>query len=189
MTLLLSRSLEGEDAPHPAYRPPSPSKEKDIPNYEFKMSNIICFQSAAAALTSRAVDVLARTIWGEARSDGQAGMEAVACVVNNRVAYAQSRVSRKFWWGNDIVSVCQMQKQFSCWNRTDPNYQKLLTVTVADPAFYMAVRIAKWAVCSALQDITKGATHYHTRNILPQWAVGAAPLCVVGHHVFYRITG
>lgn len=30
------------------------------------------------------VDILARTIYGEARSEGQEGMEAVACVVMNR---------------------------------------------------------------------------------------------------------
>ena len=30
------------------------------------------------------VDILARTIYGEARGEGQEGMEAVACVVMNR---------------------------------------------------------------------------------------------------------
>ena len=30
------------------------------------------------------VDIMARTLWGEARNQGKEGMEAVACVIMNR---------------------------------------------------------------------------------------------------------
>ncbi len=68
-------------------------------------------------------DVLARTLWGEARSEGHVGMEAVASVVLNRVKVARDH-GGKYWWGANIVQVCQKPYQFSCWNRSDPNFQK-----------------------------------------------------------------
>ena len=40
------------------------------------------------------IDTLARTIWGEARGEGSAGMQAVANVVMNRAAIGG-------WWGNN----------------------------------------------------------------------------------------
>ena len=46
------------------------------------------------------VDVLARTMWGEARGQGTQGLEAVAAVVLNRVQIATAR--GRYWWGNNI---------------------------------------------------------------------------------------
>lgn len=133
-----------------------------------------------------AADVLARTIWGEARGQGQAGMEAVASVVLNRVAVAKERGGR-YWWGNDIVSVCQKPYQFSCWNRTDPNYKKLIAVTDANIHFVTSLRIARRAVAGVIADRTGGATHYHTTAILPYWAQGQKPTVTIGDHIFYRL--
>src|SRR5690349_15270839 len=76
-------------------------------------------------------DVLARTLWGEARGEGETGMQAVASVVLNRVALAQER--GKYWWGNNIIQVCQKPYQFSCWNRSDPNFRQLQEVDSDDP--------------------------------------------------------
>ena len=42
-----------------------------------------------------AVDVLARTMWGEARGQPKAGLEAVANVILNRVSVARERGG--FW--------------------------------------------------------------------------------------------
>jgi spore germination cell wall hydrolase CwlJ-like protein len=39
-------------------------------------------------MTDRDTDVLARTVCGEARGEGEAGMSDVACVVMNRVRAA-----------------------------------------------------------------------------------------------------
>lgn len=132
-----------------------------------------------------AADVLARTIWGEARREPQAGMEAVASVVLNRVAVARKKGA--YWWGNDIISVCQKPYQFSCWNRTDPNYKKLIAVSENDIHFATCLRIARRAVAGALEDRTGGATHYHADYVSPYWAKGQAPLITIGHHIFYRL--
>lgn len=133
------------------------------------------------------VDVLARTIWGEARGEGSAGMQGVANVILNRVKIAEDK--GKFWWGNNIIQVCQKPYQFSCWNRSDPNFRILQAVTESDLYFATAVRIARRAVAEVLPDLTSGATHYHEQSIAPYWARAEKPCAVIGRHKFYRIMG
>lgn len=132
------------------------------------------------------VDVLARTLWGEARSEGHFGMEAVASVVLNRVKLAQSR-GGKYWWGANIIQVCQKPYQFSCWNRSDPNFQKLQNVDQDNLYFRTAQRIARRAVIDRLPDGTGGATHYHADYVSPYWAQGEQPTARIGRHIFYRL--
>lgn len=134
-----------------------------------------------------AADVLARTLWGEARGEGANGMLAVACVILNRVALAAAMPGGKYWWGNNIVHVCQKPYQFSCWNRCDPNFQKLQAVNETDPDFEVALRIARLAVSGKLQDEVNGATHYCAAGTNPYWAKSEMPVCTVGHHIFYNM--
>jgi N-acetylmuramoyl-L-alanine amidase len=131
------------------------------------------------------IDVLARTIWGEARGETLAGQEAVANVIMNRVAVAKQR--GQMWWGNTIRDVCRKPYQFSCWNHNDPNYIKLTQVTEQDRIFAQCLRMARRAVHGALADRTQGATHYHGDYIMPDWARGQNPTIIIGRHVFYRI--
>lgn len=131
------------------------------------------------------VDTLARTLWGEARGEGPQGMEAVACVILNRVHVAQAKGG--YWWGSDIISVCQKPYQFSCWNRSDPNYKQLQAVTEKDIHYATAVRIARRAVAETLADTTGGATHYHAKYVSPDWASGQKPTAIIGNHIFYKL--
>lgn len=134
------------------------------------------------------IDVLARTLWGEARGEGTGGMAAVANVILNRVKMADEK-GGIYWWGNNIISVCQKPYQFSCWNRSDPNYKKLLAVTEKTDVHYAtAVRIARRAVAGVLDDPTNNATHYHALGITPEWTYGQSPSAIIGHHIFYRLT-
>lgn len=131
------------------------------------------------------VQVLARTVWGEARGEPVRGQEAVAAVVLNRVARAAARGGR-WWWGASIVEVCLKPWQFSCWNPADPNRARLLAVTADNRAFDQALRIARRAVAGTLPDPTGGATHYHARGIHPPWAWRAVPCAEIGRHLFYN---
>jgi spore germination cell wall hydrolase CwlJ-like protein len=136
------------------------------------------------------IDTLARTIWGEARGEGSLGMQAVANVVMNRVAFAQARGG--YWWGDDVTEVCLKPWQFSVWNPGDPNRELLERVTADDsPIFVEAVRLATYAVDGQLDDVTGGATHYHTPAVSPNWisAPGAIRLASIGNHNFYRGIG
>ena len=75
-------------------------------------------------ITEKDRDVLARTIWGEARGESSAGKVAVAWTIRNRVFDGKE----KSWWGEGYAGVCQAPWQFSCWNKTDPNYPFLIAV-------------------------------------------------------------
>lgn len=135
-----------------------------------------------------AADILARTIWGEARGEGTAGMQAVAAVVMNRVKLSREKPGG-MWWGRDVISVCQKPWQFSCWNRADPNMKKVMAVAADDPYFKNALTIARVALAGTLRDPTGGATHYHALGVAPDWALARRPVAVIGRHVFYRMSG
>jgi len=125
------------------------------------------------------VDTLARTLWAEARGEGDDGMSAVACVVLNRVALPR-------WWGRTIVEVCRKPLQFSCWNEGTRARAELLRVTPADVAFARASAISTRAASGQIADFTRGATHYHAIEVLPPWARGKTPCFRLGRHVFYN---
>lgn len=141
----------------------------------------------AMAREARDIDILARTIWGEARGESVRGMEAVAAVILNRARISDAKGG--FWWGRGIAEICQKPFQFSCWNPNDPNRNKLLSVGADDRHFAIALRIATRAVRGALGDPTGGAEHYHARAILPDWARGRERSAAIGGHIFYRLTG
>lgn len=126
-----------------------------------------------------ALDVMARTLWGEARGEGEDGMRGVACVILNRAA-------RPGWWGRSVAEVCLKPHQFSCWLEQDPNRAALLQVTEEDVSFALALRIARAALAGRLADYSFGATHYHAIDIAPAWARGRTPCVVIGNHAFYN---
>jgi spore germination cell wall hydrolase CwlJ-like protein len=131
------------------------------------------------------IDVLARTIWGEARGEGTIGMQAVASVVLNRFEAATKKGAH--WWGSSFIEICQKPYQFSCWNENDPNLHKLLHVDTSDLYFATAKRIAQRCILGCLDDPTSGATHYHAAGIMPRWAKGEEQTTTIGSHIFYRI--
>ncbi len=132
---------------------------------------------------NREVDILARTLWGEARGEKspERSMSAVAAVVLNRVG-------RKTYWGKSITEVCQKPWQFSCWNRNDPNLPQLQRVTATNRTFALALTIASQAATKQLADETRGATHYYSRSLrrAPGWAVGKTPCCTIDRHLFFN---
>lgn len=133
-------------------------------------------------MSDREVDVLARTLWGEARGEGFAGMVAVGFTIKNRAA-------RPGWWGNDIISVCRHPWQYSCWNVKDPNYPCLSGSRPIPTAEYVKAREAALVVIAGRQpDPTGGATHYYSTSMKtpPAWAVKAKQTVQIGRHRFFR---
>ena len=113
----------------------------------------------------RDVDVLARTIYGEARGETVRGKEAVACVIMNRVRRGQERGG--YWWGASVEKVCLKPWQFSCWNENDPNREKIQQVEPGRRVFDTCLRIARRAVSGCVEDPTRGAPQYHTLHVTP----------------------
>lgn len=124
------------------------------------------------------IDLLARTAWGEARSEGAQGMQAVINVVINRAGSGR-------WFGGAITEVITKDYQFSAWNKNDPNRAAMLAVDTSDPAFVIALALAKQAVLGTLPDVTGGATHYKTRQASAMWADERKLVREIGNHQFY----
>jgi len=130
-------------------------------------------------------DVLARTLWGEARGESLAGMVAVAWTIRNRVNDGKA----KSWWGEGYAGVCLKPYQFSCWNKNDPNFPFLSgakPIPVAEMA--KAVMVATAVMEGAYPDPTGGATHYYATTMPrpPAWAAKAKQTLKLGHHVFFK---
>ena len=124
-------------------------------------------------------DILARTIWGEARNQGELGMQAIACVVVNRVNHPS-------WWGANVRSVCLKPYQFSCWNLGDPNRPQLMAVTSDDPQYADCLTISGNAINGGLSDCTNGADSYRVVGTYARWAEGLQPVAVIGQHEFFK---
>jgi N-acetylmuramoyl-L-alanine amidase len=105
----------------------------------------------------------------------------------------KNRAAHPGWWGKDIDDVCLKPGQFSCWDKGDPNRQKCLDVTVADPAFALACTLADAIVGGQIADETRGATNYHTIAAPagavtwpPTWTALMTETYRDAAHVFYR---
>lgn len=131
------------------------------------------------------IDIMARTLWGEARGQGAKGMRAVAHVILNRVKIARAKGGS--WWGDNVINVCQKPFQFSTWNRDDPNYLKLMRVNDRNPEFRLARAVSRAVLIKNEFDVTSGATHYHRFDMMPYWARGKTPVKRIGDHVFYAM--
>jgi hypothetical protein len=144
--------------------------------------------NAAAPDVSDPVDILARTLWGEARGEGEAGMLAVAAVVLNRIRVSGEHGGRH-WWGRDAISVCRAKAQFLCWSPANPNRAGLLAVDEGDPDFSLARAVAVRALGGLIDDPTYGATSYRQAS-LPwplSWGRLRLPLVTIGKHSFYNL--
>ncbi|KFE57839.1 cell wall hydrolase [Pseudomonas syringae] len=140
-------------------------------------------------VTEKDRDVLARTLWGEARGEGSAGQIAVAWAIRNRVEMDLHNDGKPDWWGEGYAAVCQTAWQFSCWNRNDQNYQYLSGATPIPFRELAQARITADQVIDGKQpDPTGGATHYYAITLpkAPAWAAQARQTLMLGHHVFFK---
>ena len=136
-----------------------------------------------------AIDVLARTLWGEARGESEIGMVAVAAVIANRTR------AQRVKWGLTVEAVCKAPKQFSCWNPPLPNddaaknnYDSMLKVGPESPLFARCLKIARKTLRGDIADPTHGADHYYNPALAaPDWAQGQTPVATIGRHLFLRL--
>lgn len=135
--------------------------------------------------TDKERDVLARTLWGEARGESLAGKIAAAWTIRNRVFDGKA----KSWWGEGYAGVCQKPYQFSCWNKTDPNYQFLIGLKQIPFRELAQCRVvADQVIDGKVPDPTGGATHYYAVSMKkpPDWAEKAKQTLKLGGHIFFK---
>ncbi|WP_415771072.1 cell wall hydrolase [Pseudomonas sp. LB3P38] len=135
--------------------------------------------------TGKDRDVLARTLWGEARGEGLRGQIAIAWTIRNRVNDGRA----KSWWGEGYAGVCQAPYQFSCWNKNDPNFTYICgNKLIPASEFARAHAAADQVIAGSAPDPTGGATHYYATTMpkAPLWAAKAKQTLKLGHHVFFK---
>ncbi len=144
------------------------------------------------------IQVLACTLYGEARSEPTEGIMAVACVIRNRVKADIGSDGKPDWWGEGYKGVCLAKWQFSCWlpEGGEGNHKKLAQLVadlkagqVTDARYKECAWIATGIVNEWGRDITNGADHYHVAGMMPRpaWAEKVSPIKQVAKHVFYRL--
>ena len=135
------------------------------------MKNILC----ALALSTLAAfgnqrETVAATILAEARGEGESGMYAVACVIQQRA------IDRKI----NAEKVCLQKYQFSCNNKVVQ--LNLLKTPQAEYALSLADSLEKLDL-----SFVKNSNHYHTKDISPSWKKGKKPVITIGNHIFYKL--
>jgi N-acetylmuramoyl-L-alanine amidase len=138
--------------------------------------------------TEADIDIVARTIYGEARGEGYRGMVAVAWVIRNRVEADLGHDGKPDWWGEGYAGVCLKPWQFSAWNENDPNRKLLEGLTDLNMHFLTAKEAARDVLEGKVGDPTNMATHYFNPHVVaaPKWAGGKIPCAIIGDHHFYR---
>lgn len=126
------------------------------------------------------IDILARTLYGEARGEDDKGKRLVAHVILNRY-------KTKYRKKTTIADVCQDKWQFSCWNRGDPNLDQLLRIDLADKTYRKCFKAALDAV-DGVPVLSPTTRHYYATSMPkpPTWAVGREPVMVYGRHLFFE---
>lgn len=146
-------------------------------------------RDAAIKAALSAQQVVAMTIWAEARAEPIEGEVAVGCVIRNRVL----RPSR---FGDTWQKVCLAKWQFSCWipQGGEANYRMLMARCEAalngtQPWPAQALWIAEGIISGAIEDRVAKADHYYASWIPkpPKWALGVQPVAVIGVHRFYQL--
>ena len=115
-----------------------------------------------------------QNVYFESQGEPDLGMVAVSQVVINRVKDKR--------WPNTVCEVVWQNKQFS-WTHdgksdripTNSQYRQRLWIK----AVYMFM-------IAYGEDITNGATHYHSVTVNPWWANSMEVTAIIGNHIFLK---
>lgn len=127
--------------------------------------------------------MLARTIWGEARSEPFVAQAGIVWSIKNRLALPKK-------YGATLQEVCLRPGQYDCWHPATPNSPNwidwLATINASGPK-YESLRISVQAAWNSENDPTDGATHYYTDTIKPPYWVAVSTFTVrLGRELFYK---
>lgn len=113
-------------------------------------------------------DVIAKTLYAEARGEGRRGLEYVASVINNRgVGDAEK-----------CVEACLRPYQFSCWNGKSD-----IEVNRDSKEWELCLDFQTKIEAGTFKSITEAKHYYSSRIRMPKWARGKKSI-LVGKHYF-----
>lgn len=138
-------------------------------------------------------EILGLTIIGEARGEKIEGQVGVGNVIRNRL---QSNPIKY----KSYHDVCLEPKQFSCWNKNDPNYEYLLGLAGRiinnqerqfNKYLQQCMFVAQGIHEDLLLDNTGKCKFYMTINLFrtnrPGWAENAIKVREIGNHIFFDL--
>jgi spore germination cell wall hydrolase CwlJ-like protein len=136
-------------------------------------------------MTDHDLDVLARTLYGEARGEYAQGGPAVFIAIANVIV---NRLKRGGKYGKTITEVCLKPQQFSCWNKNDPNRILIQQEGVENnPLFKITRNVAQNVINGIWPDLTRDSDHYHASSCNPAWAKTEKVKLRLGGHIFYKL--
>lgn len=122
------------------------------------------------------LEVLALTVYLEARGECKEGWEWIIWVIKNRKRQNPER------WGHTIKEVCLKESQFECFNIGKD-------ISVQEKEKYREIH----DVCKRLIDAdmsldpTRGCNHYNNpKKEKGEWVPRVTKVKKIGDHVFYR---
>jgi spore germination cell wall hydrolase CwlJ-like protein len=127
------------------------------------------------------IEVVALTIYAEARGEDWFGMEMVATVIYNRAGGKAEK----------MAAVCKAPKQFSCWNGEGPiSFVPIKDVQAWVEACELAGKLFSGtftAIPLFVDDTIIAADHFYNPSVCsPSWAEGK--ICAtVGNHRFLQL--
>ena len=142
--------------------------------------------AAAQKPLTKEQSTVALTLLGEARGEGEAGMYAVACVIQKRTKERSLSLSQ----------VCQENDgkvwQFSCWK--DKPYMgtmgRLLKAKTKQAQYASQIARAITNGHELQQSFTGDANHFYSHKVMkrpPSWTKGFKPTKIIGNHTFYKL--
>ena len=139
------------------------------------------FRLNGALEGSRDLDCLTLAVYYEARGEGQAGMQAVAQVILNRVRSSAfpNTVCGVIFQGAGRRTGCQFS--FACDGSMRGRRE--------GGAWERSRRVAARALDGYVYAPVGNATHFHTTAVNPRWSGSLTRVTQVGQHIFYRFGG
>lgn len=124
-------------------------------------------------------EILAKTVYLEARGEPTEGWRGVAFVIMNR-----AKLNKSYWGGSSVGGVCSKRGQFECWN---PGQNQ----TVDDASLYKRIKHYTDLIYDGIDqdDPTSGSDHYNNpriENPPPDWTKNCRKTVMIGEHQFYK---
>jgi spore germination cell wall hydrolase CwlJ-like protein len=92
--------------------------------------------------------------------------------------------------GKTLWSIVTEPKQYSAWNKNDPNRAEISSFGPDHPEFQRYYDMAKGALEGTIPDPTNGAEWYITENLHlnrpPGWVNALEQVAKLGSHVFFK---
>lgn len=123
-----------------------------------------------------AIDTLARMLWAHGVSDGVRALEGLASMAINHHHLCPGRT---------LADIARDPALFPVNDPDHALHADMHRVDTSDPAFAVALRVARRAMAGTGSDLVAGATRFHAINDHPDWAAGQVHVAMIGRLMFY----